>query len=246
MPTRRTRSSPSAPRCSLEDGTVVSGANIENASFGLTVCAERTAVFTAVFAGARSFSAIGVAGHDGLATLLPCGGCRQVLASSRPRSRSCTCTRATSWSRRSTCCCRTPRRRPCSRDRRPATTTRRARPRARGSAAASSGSPAVRTSASRRSRTRSAATTSRSSRTSRRRRGGACSAWCTRRARSSYWPTSPASSDRATRSPRRCSAPSTRASPMSTRCCSCSTRVTSPARAIASSRPACWEAGGPR
>jgi cytidine deaminase len=64
----------------LDDGSIVSGANIENASFGLTVCAERTAVFTAVFAGARAFSAIAVAGHDGLATLLPCGGCRQVLS----------------------------------------------------------------------------------------------------------------------------------------------------------------------
>jgi cytidine deaminase len=68
----------------LDDGSIVSGANIENASFGLTVCAERTAVFTAVFAGARSFIAIGVAGHDGLATLLPCGGCRQVLSEFAP------------------------------------------------------------------------------------------------------------------------------------------------------------------
>jgi cytidine deaminase len=68
----------------LDDGSVVSGANIENASFGLTVCAERTAVFTAVYDGARSFTTIAVAGHDGLATLLPCGGCRQVLSEFAP------------------------------------------------------------------------------------------------------------------------------------------------------------------
>jgi cytidine deaminase len=68
----------------LEDGRIVSGANIENASFGLTVCAERSAVFTAAFEGARSFTAVAVAGHDGLATLLPCGACRQVLAEFAP------------------------------------------------------------------------------------------------------------------------------------------------------------------
>jgi cytidine deaminase len=68
----------------LADGRVVQGANIENASFGLTVCAERTAVFTAVYEGAREFRAIAVAGHDGLATLLPCGGCRQVLSEFAP------------------------------------------------------------------------------------------------------------------------------------------------------------------
>ena len=90
----------------LEDGSIVSGANIENASFGPARVAEQTAVFSAAFGGARSFSAVAVAGHDGLATLLraaPAGRCSQ---SSRPPSLSCTCTRARSWSRRSTCCCR--------------------------------------------------------------------------------------------------------------------------------------------
>ena len=68
----------------LADGSVVSGANIENGSYGLTVCAERTAVFGAVLGGSRSFAAIAVAGHDGLATLLPCGGCRQVMSEFAP------------------------------------------------------------------------------------------------------------------------------------------------------------------
>ncbi|MEE2713862.1 MAG: cytidine deaminase [Planctomycetota bacterium] len=59
-----------------DDGRVFTGVNVENASYGLTVCAERSAIFTAVAAGARSFQAIAVATEDGASC---CGACRQVL-----------------------------------------------------------------------------------------------------------------------------------------------------------------------
>lgn len=59
------------------DGRVFQGCNVENASFGLTNCAERTAVFKAVSEGATEFVAIAIAG-DGTAPW-PCGACRQVL-----------------------------------------------------------------------------------------------------------------------------------------------------------------------
>jgi cytidine deaminase len=61
------------------DGRRFTGANVENASYGLTVCAERTAVFAAVLAGARPIAAVAVTGPDGVTTA-PCGACRQVLA----------------------------------------------------------------------------------------------------------------------------------------------------------------------
>ena len=60
------------------DGPIWSGANVENASYGLSMCAERTAIFHAVASGARAFEAVAVAGPDGVRTL-PCGACRQVL-----------------------------------------------------------------------------------------------------------------------------------------------------------------------
>ena len=64
------------------DGTVYGGCNIENAAYGPTNCAERTAVFKAVYDGHRDFTAIAVCGgKDGNITGLfpPCGVCRQVL-----------------------------------------------------------------------------------------------------------------------------------------------------------------------
>ena len=59
-------------------GRIVHGCNVENASLGLSVCAERTAVWKAVSEGDRAFVAIAVAGEPG-SVASPCGACRQVL-----------------------------------------------------------------------------------------------------------------------------------------------------------------------
>jgi cytidine deaminase len=61
-----------------EDGSVFTGTNVENASFGLSNCAERTAVFRAVTEGHQHFSTIAVCA-DGPWPTPPCGACRQVL-----------------------------------------------------------------------------------------------------------------------------------------------------------------------
>jgi cytidine deaminase len=60
------------------DGTIFRGCNVENASYGLTVCAERTALLSAVAAGKRKFKAIAIAARGKLPS--PCGACRQVLS----------------------------------------------------------------------------------------------------------------------------------------------------------------------
>ncbi|XP_037335229.1 zgc:103586 isoform X2 [Pungitius pungitius] len=61
------------------DGAIITGCNVENASYGLTVCAERTAVQRAVVEGHRRFTAIAVACDIKDRFVGPCGACRQVL-----------------------------------------------------------------------------------------------------------------------------------------------------------------------
>jgi cytidine deaminase len=60
------------------DGRVFEGCNIENAAYGLTICAERVALFAAIAAGCRQVDAIAIAGPDE-EPLSPCGACRQVM-----------------------------------------------------------------------------------------------------------------------------------------------------------------------
>lgn len=62
-----------------EDNKIFTGCNIENVSYGLTVCAERTAIFNAVTAGYTEFKALAVVA-DTPQPISPCGACRQVLA----------------------------------------------------------------------------------------------------------------------------------------------------------------------
>ncbi len=65
-----------------EDGKIYSGCNVENSSYGLTICAERVALFKAISAGQRRFKAVAIF-TDGPAT--PCGACLQTLAEFSPR-----------------------------------------------------------------------------------------------------------------------------------------------------------------
>jgi cytidine deaminase len=67
-----------------DDGRIFTGVNVENASYGLTTCAERTAVARAMSEGARGFRAVAVVGPEDDVPLTPCGSCRQILHEADP------------------------------------------------------------------------------------------------------------------------------------------------------------------
>jgi cytidine deaminase len=60
------------------DGTIITGCNVENATYGLTICAERVAMFKAISEGHRAFTRVAVVA-DTSAPTPPCGACRQIL-----------------------------------------------------------------------------------------------------------------------------------------------------------------------
>lgn len=60
------------------DGRIYTGCNVENATYGLTICAERVAIFKAISEGARAFRRVAIAADTDVLTP-PCGACRQIL-----------------------------------------------------------------------------------------------------------------------------------------------------------------------
>ena len=68
------------------DGEIITGANVESASYGLTCCAERVALFNGLTSGKREFVAVAVVARI-KGGPMPCGACRQLLAEYAPRAR---------------------------------------------------------------------------------------------------------------------------------------------------------------
>jgi cytidine deaminase len=66
-----------------KEGEIYTGCNVENVSLGLTICAERSAIATAIAQGSKDFTAIAVV-TGGKEPAIPCGACRQVLAEFNP------------------------------------------------------------------------------------------------------------------------------------------------------------------
>ena len=67
-----------------EDGTIITGVNVENRSFGLTICAERNTLCTAVGKGLSRFTALAISTPDSVEPVGPCGACRQVMGEFLP------------------------------------------------------------------------------------------------------------------------------------------------------------------
>ena len=66
------------------NGKIFTGCNVENASYGLTMCAERVAIYNAIAAGQKQFAKIAITSNQ-KREFSPCGACRQVLAEFNPR-----------------------------------------------------------------------------------------------------------------------------------------------------------------
>lgn len=63
-----------------DDGSVVTGANVENRSYGLAICAERSAIVSAIAQGKKGFTSIAVSCPDASYPVSPCGACRQFIS----------------------------------------------------------------------------------------------------------------------------------------------------------------------
>ena len=67
-----------------KDGNIVTGCNVENRSFGMSICAERNAIAAAISMGKITFSAVAISTPDSVEPVGPCGACRQVLSEFMP------------------------------------------------------------------------------------------------------------------------------------------------------------------